>query len=315
TDPSIGQYLWSLPDTNEAINNCLLKISWSDNETISSRFSIVPSNGSSGSQKIILEENFDETPFSPNGWSIIQFNSTNTWKQGNVTENDFNEIDPTSVNSAICPWKNEDQNEWLVSPSFALSNGDAYIDFYAGYSTQWLANATLKLHISIDDGNNWTELWEAENDGNPWGWRQKNIDITSYAGYSNLKVAWQYLGNDGDNVAIDNVKITGFDETTDIYEQKEISVNYKLSQNYPNPFNPTTVISYGIPTQTDVKIIIYDLLGNEVKTLIDLEQSSGYKRIFWDSTNKYGRKVSAGIYIYQLQTDYFIATRKMVLVK
>ncbi|MBU4444832.1 fibronectin type III domain-containing protein, partial [bacterium] len=58
-------------------------------------------------------------------------------------------------------------------------------------------------------------------------------------------------------------------------EKRIVPTGYVLRQNYPNPFNPTTVISYGIPTQTDVKIIIYDLLGNEVKTLIDLEQSSG----------------------------------------
>ena len=98
-------------------------------------------------------------------------------------------------------------------------------------------------------------------------------------------------------------------------EKRIVPTGYVLRQNYPNPFNPTTLISYGIPIRTNVKISIYDLLGNEVKTLIDQEQSSGYKRIVWDGTNKYGRKVSAGVYIYQIQTDDFIATRKMVLVK
>jgi len=98
-------------------------------------------------------------------------------------------------------------------------------------------------------------------------------------------------------------------------EESIVPTGYVLRQNYPNPFNPTTLISYGIPIRTNVKISIYDLLGNEVKTLIDQEQSSGYKRIVWDGTNKYGRKVSAGVYIYQIQTDDFIATRKMVLVK
>jgi len=98
-------------------------------------------------------------------------------------------------------------------------------------------------------------------------------------------------------------------------EKGIVPTGYVLRQNYPNPFNPTTLISYGIPIRTNVKISIYDLLGNEVKTLIDQEQSSGYKRIVWDGTNKYGRKVSGGIYIYQIQTNDFIATRKMVLVK
>ena len=98
-------------------------------------------------------------------------------------------------------------------------------------------------------------------------------------------------------------------------EKRIVPTGYVLRQNYPNPFNPTTVISYGIPTQTDVKIIIYDLLGNEIKTLIDQKQVQGYKKLVWDSTDKYGKKVSAGIYIYQIQTDDFIATGKMVLVK
>jgi hypothetical protein len=98
-------------------------------------------------------------------------------------------------------------------------------------------------------------------------------------------------------------------------EKRIVPTGYVLSQNYPNPFNPTTVITYALPEGTHTKITIYDLLGNEVKTLIDREQSMGFKRVVWDGTNKYGSKASAGIYLYRLTTDNFISTRKMILVK
>ena len=90
---------------------------------------------------------------------------------------------------------------------------------------------------------------------------------------------------------------------------------YALHQNYPNPFNPITTLRYDLPEQANVNIIIYDMLGRQVKTLINQTQDAGFKSVIWNATNDYGKPVSAGVYLYQIQAGEFVQTRKMVLLK
>ena len=88
-----------------------------------------------------------------------------------------------------------------------------------------------------------------------------------------------------------------------------------LYPNYPNPFNPVTTLRYDLPENSLVNITIYDMLGREVKTLINQTQDAGYKSVIWDATNDYGKPVSAGIYLFQIQAGEYISTKKMVLLK
>ena len=90
---------------------------------------------------------------------------------------------------------------------------------------------------------------------------------------------------------------------------------FSLHQNYPNPFNPVTKLRYDLPENGLVTIIIYDMLGREVKTIINQTQDAGYKSVIWNATNDYGKPVSAGIYLYQIQAGEYISTKKMVLLK
>ena len=90
---------------------------------------------------------------------------------------------------------------------------------------------------------------------------------------------------------------------------------FVLYQNYPNPFNPITKINYDLPEQSDVTITIYDMLGRQVKTLVNQTQDAGYKSIIWNATNNYGKPVSAGIYLYQIHAGDNMQTKKMVLLK
>ncbi|HKJ81827.1 MAG TPA: T9SS type A sorting domain-containing protein [Ignavibacteriaceae bacterium] len=89
-----------------------------------------------------------------------------------------------------------------------------------------------------------------------------------------------------------------------------IPSGFKLYQNYPNPFNPTTTIEYGIPKSGLVTIKIYDVLGREVKTLINQYQNIGSHEINYVASN-----LSSGVYFYQLKAGNFISTKKMVLLK
>jgi len=90
---------------------------------------------------------------------------------------------------------------------------------------------------------------------------------------------------------------------------------FALHQNYPNPFNPITTLRYDLPENSRVNIIIYDMLGRQVKTLINQTQDAGYRSVIWNATNDYGKPVSAGIYLYQIQAGGYMQTKKMVLLK
>ena len=105
-----------------------------------------------------------------------------------------------------------------------------------------------------------------------------------------------------------------------IREQLETNIEtilperFTLYQNYPNPFNPVTTLRYDLPENSLVNITIYDMLGRQVKTLMDQTQDAGYKSVIWNATNEYGNPVSVGIYLYQIQAGEYIST-KMVLLK
>ena len=94
-----------------------------------------------------------------------------------------------------------------------------------------------------------------------------------------------------------------------------IPEEFAIHQNYPNPFNPVTTLRYDLPENSRVNITIYDMMGREVKILINQTQDPGYKSIIWNATNDYGKPVSAGIYLYQIQAGEYISTKKMVLLK
>jgi hypothetical protein len=90
---------------------------------------------------------------------------------------------------------------------------------------------------------------------------------------------------------------------------------YALHQNYPNPFNPTTILRYDLPEDTQVRITIYDIMGREIRTLFNNQQSAGYKSVVWDATNDLGQPVSAGMYLYRIFAEEFVQVKKMVLLK
>ena len=92
-------------------------------------------------------------------------------------------------------------------------------------------------------------------------------------------------------------------------------ISFSLNQNYPNPFNPYTTLNYELPEDSFVDITVYDMLGNIVNTLVNANQSSGYKSVQWNATNNQGEPVSAGVYLYKIQAGDFIDTKKMILLK
>jgi len=88
-----------------------------------------------------------------------------------------------------------------------------------------------------------------------------------------------------------------------------------LEQNYPNPFNPTTSISFSLPQTTHVSLVVYNILGERVVTLVEGDLSAGAHTATWNSMDASGNPVASGIYFYRLETNGAVATRKMLLLQ
>jgi len=98
--------------------------------------------------------------------------------------------------------------------------------------------------------------------------------------------------------------------TTGIKEEIKNKINFLLNQNYPNPFNPSTIISYSIPQNSFVTLKVYDVLGNEVSTLVNETKSAGRYDVRFDASG-----LSNGVYFYTIKADNFNSTKKMIFMK
>jgi len=92
--------------------------------------------------------------------------------------------------------------------------------------------------------------------------------------------------------------------------KNQLPDQYTLEQNYPNPFNPSTKIRYSIPQSSNVIIKVFDILGNEIETLVNEEKQTGTYNLTW-----YSKNLPSGVYFYQLRAGSFTETKKMLLLK
>ena len=90
---------------------------------------------------------------------------------------------------------------------------------------------------------------------------------------------------------------------------------FSLEQNYPNPFNPTTAINYALKERVHVTLSVYNLLGQEVATLVDAYQAVGAHSVVWDGRSKAGAAAQSGTYFYRIAAGDFVAVRPMILLK
>ncbi len=101
---------------------------------------------------------------------------------------------------------------------------------------------------------------------------------------------------------------------TDVDDKVLTNTDYKLFQNFPNPFNPSTIITFQVFVQSSVSIIVYDIIGNQVATLLNEEKPAGKYTVNFDASNT-GKLLSSGIYYYKMRAGNFSEIKKMVLIK
>jgi hypothetical protein len=98
-------------------------------------------------------------------------------------------------------------------------------------------------------------------------------------------------------------------------KERDQPQEYVLAQNYPNPFNPSTVITFGLPEDGHVSLVVFDVLGRTVHTLLDRELGSGTHQVEWNGLDAHGRSVASGIYLYRLEAGDFSQERVMILLR
>ncbi len=147
------------------------------------------------------------------------------------------------------------------------------------------------------DGSTWSALGSGFGYGNACGAYATCI-------YNDKLVCGGIFSSPGSNVAQWDGLLTG------VNSNNEIPAEFKLSQNYPNPFNPATKIGFQLPKSGVVKLIIYDILGKEIQTIVNRQFQPGTYEADFD-----GRNYSSGIYFYRLESGSFTETKKMLMVK
>ena len=153
-----------------------------------------------------------------------------------------------------------------------------------------------KIFHSTDDGLNWIDEYTT-----PSTLTLNHIDFPNNLNECQMGWAVGYGGT--------ICKMTGSGATS-LDNQNEMPTVFELKQNYPNPFNPVTIIQYTIGSKQTVKVKVYDIIGNEIVTLVNNEQSEGKYEVKFD-----GSLLSSGIYFYKLQAGDFTQLRKMILLK
>ncbi|MCX6167827.1 MAG: fibronectin type III domain-containing protein [Ignavibacteriales bacterium] len=195
----------------------------------------------------------------------------------------------------------------VISPNYGqpINNTSAILTWKIPVPTE----SHLKYDLQYSKNSNFNNIQTITN---------LNESVAQVSGLeSNTRYYWRVLSKT-DNGSVSSYSTTGSfitSGTTAVENQEVIPTQFELSQNYPNPFNPTTRINFAIPQNSFVSIKVYDMLGQEVKTLINQEMVSGNHSIDWNADNNLGIKVATGMYIYRITAGNFVSTKKMVLIK
>jgi hypothetical protein len=152
--------------------------------------------------------------------------------------------------------------------------------------------------------------------------RFTNSNITSIEAYSFNKIQIEFIPDSiknynalltvFSNAGVKEIVLTGIgkNNAANVVDENFTPIAFSLEQNFPNPFNPTTIISFKLPEKSNVDLKIYDVLGNDVATLLNGYKSAGSYEVEWNASN-----LPSGVYIYQLRAGTYTQIKKMMLLK
>ncbi|MGE5499359.1 MAG: YCF48-related protein [Syntrophothermus sp.] len=219
--------------------------------------------------------------------------SCRTWKLQLVSDNAINVVKALKPgNIMTCTrmggirYSNDSGNSWIennASPLYGLNFNDAALL----NDGRILLAADRGLLESADSGISWNHVAEF-----------RNINVT------------KIIKTDNGNFVLTNDGIYEYAGIASSVNLSSIISEFSLYQNYPNPFNPTTTISYSLPKETHIELKVFDMLGREVTTLVNKEQTAGEHKVQFE-----GSSLPSGVYIYTIQAGMFRDSKKLLLLK
>ena len=267
-----------------------------------------------------LCESFNSSNFPPNGWSVT---ATGTTYLSRSPVSAFC-LGTGSLKIDFYDWVNGTQS--FTSPIFPpvySYNGCDSLSFSYAKAGHVSSTDVMQIQTSTDGGASWAELIILSTQLNTapaqtsaftpscTQWGQKSFALPD----GTNRIRFNYTTANDNNLYLDSICIlclTGIHNGNN--NESVISV-YAVRQNYPNPFNPTTVINYQLPFSSNVKLTVYDVMGREVRTLVNEKQNAGSYNVEFDGTN-----LASGVYFYNLSANTpaggkFTETKKMLLIK
>lgn len=207
---------------------------------------------------------------------------------------------------------------WLISPIIDAGAGDTII-FYERGPTASTFPDSIRVHWAANGDTNastgsWVELgkFKATITGS---WQQRMFIIPTASATGRLAINYRVVdggpaGQNSDFIGIDYLRVIGPSTVGISTTNGEVPTTYALGQNYPNPFNPSTNINFSLPVSGLAKLVVFDVSGKVVATILNGEKAAGNYTADFDAS-----RLSSGVYFYRLESGSYSETKKMLLVK
>ncbi|NOX38199.1 MAG: S8 family serine peptidase [Calditrichaeota bacterium] len=223
--------------------------------------------------------------------------------------------------SRIGKYKNNTRDSLTYLDFFDLRYvKSAWIDYYIRYDLERNKDF-LYFQITPDSGQSWITLKEYT--GRRGSFVPDTVYINQFTGEQYEHVGFRFLlvtdsTGTADGVYIDDISITVSNQKITSISLKgipSIPEKYYLRQNFPNPFNPITTIEFGLPKNSEIRLEIFNILGQKIRILASGLYKPGHYKVKWDGRNDQGIPVPSGIYFYRLSTNNFVTIKKMILMR
>lgn len=279
-------------------------------------------------EEIIVEFTIENTTYE-DGTVLDDFENSDTWQDPLLSSNTQG-IDPELTEFSLTGTKRRsDLYSGLLEYTFSDSTGLIELAHLPQIDLGSDDNTELGVWVYGDYSSNTLEYWFEDNQSNlikveidtvNWtGWKIKSVKLGEIDGSSPFKlnsivIKQSESGKAEGKIYFDDVQVDFITPVTDI--GINLPEEFSLLQNYPNPFNPSTNIKFTLPEISNVRLDIFNILGENIVTLIDNKQyQAGVWNVKWDSRNSYGQQVPTGIYLYKISTSKFTSVKKMMLMK
>jgi len=210
----------------------------------------------------------------------------------------------------------------------------SWIEYHTSFNLSQLQNAKLTYwtrHIiekdrdfgyveaSADSGKTWQVLGEGYT-GNSSRWKEDFRELTQFCGpgFTDVRIRFRFVSDAENSFAgwfLDDIALHPVEATAIFQQDLQLTKHPILFVNYPNPFNSQTCIRYYLPKPAEVKLVVFNLLGQTICTLVEKTQPAGNYQIQWHGQNQFGEMVPSGLYFYRLEVEGFSKVRKMIMLK